>query len=431
MFGWFRTRADNKTQGDGGESEAPEAPERRHMRAMFRYTAANQETHEAAKIKRLEFDCLKAQALKYAQPDIAQQINSINLLVPKYDDYEFQDEYDDAITEFYEEFREKSLEVASLRDRAWEGYCQVMAERLARYIPVLNVKWGQLVYKDEFGDTVFDRYYQFFKEFCANKMPGYDFKIINKIVHGIGFEEYEKLNLAIGGAEFRDGMSPKDYERLCASRFEQWGWSAMLTPETGDQGADIIIKASSGSTAVQCKLYSQPVGNGAVQEVIAARQFYKTSAGVVVTNAEFTKSARQLANASGVDLLHHDQISSWCSERGMAFVGQQHGVGTQTEFDVSSFAEAIIVDLASIGLPRYDDVAGATSVWAGEDGGDDLYSRAVRVVASERVASPAYLQRYLRIGYNAASSLIDRMERECVVSKPNVAGKREVLVRKS
>ena len=306
-----------------------------------------------------------------------------------------------------------------------------MAEKLARYIPILNVKWGQLVYKDEFGDTVFDKYHQFFNDFCSKKMPGYDPHIINKIVHGVGFEQYEKLNFSIGAPEFRDGISPRDYERLCASRFEQWGWSAILTQETGDQGADIILRVSADSAAVQCKLYSQPVGNGAVQEVIAARQFYKTKAGLVVTNAEFTKSARQLANASGIDLLHHDQISSWCSGKGMTFVESAQLNRVQTEIDVSSFAEAIIVDLASIGLPHYDNVAQApASDGNGIYEGGDIYSKAVRLVAQERKASTSFVQRFLRVGYNEAAHLIERMEIEGVVSKPNVAGKREVLIRK-
>ena len=63
----------------------------------------------------------------------------------------------------------------------------------------------------------------------------------------------------------------------------------------------------------------------------------------------------------------------------------------------------------------------------GGGGGDQLYDQAVAVVTRERKASTSYLQRVFRIGYNTAANLMDRMEREGVVSSPNHAGKREIL----
>jgi S-DNA-T family DNA segregation ATPase FtsK/SpoIIIE len=65
----------------------------------------------------------------------------------------------------------------------------------------------------------------------------------------------------------------------------------------------------------------------------------------------------------------------------------------------------------------------------GEGGGsgDDLYDQAVAVVTRDRKASTSYVQRRLQIGYNRAASLIEKMEREGVVSAANHAGKREIL----
>ncbi len=67
---------------------------------------------------------------------------------------------------------------------------------------------------------------------------------------------------------------------------------------------------------------------------------------------------------------------------------------------------------------------------AGNGGsGDDLYDQAVALVAREGKASTSFVQRHLQIGYNRAARLIERMEGEGVVGKPNHVGKREVLVR--
>jgi S-DNA-T family DNA segregation ATPase FtsK/SpoIIIE len=64
----------------------------------------------------------------------------------------------------------------------------------------------------------------------------------------------------------------------------------------------------------------------------------------------------------------------------------------------------------------------------GDGEGADLYDQAVAIVARDRKASTSYIQRRLQIGYNRAASLVERMEKEGVVSVANHAGKREVLV---
>ena len=60
--------------------------------------------------------------------------------------------------------------------------------------------------------------------------------------------------------------------------------------------------------------------------------------------------------------------------------------------------------------------------------GDELYDKAVHVVLTDKKVSTSYIQRRLAIGYNKAATLIERMEKEGVISGPNHAGKREILV---
>ena len=98
--------------------------------------------------------------------------------------------------------------------------------------------------------------------------------------------------------------------------------------------------------------------------------------------------------------------------------------------------EAVARFLRDQGQPQYleevtaggDDEDGEGDFGGGEGGsGDDLYDRAVAVVTRDGKASTSYVQRRLQIGYNRAASLIERMEREGVVSPANHAGKREIL----
>jgi len=62
------------------------------------------------------------------------------------------------------------------------------------------------------------------------------------------------------------------------------------------------------------------------------------------------------------------------------------------------------------------------------ESGDDLYDKALAIVARERKATTSYIQRRLQIGYNRAARLIERMEEENVISKPNHKGLREILL---
>lgn len=104
-------------------------------------------------------------------------------------------------------------------------------------------------------------------------------------------------------------MSPTEYEHFCAERLRKDGWSANVTQASADQGADIIAQNGQVSLAIQCKQYAKPVGNGAVQEVVAAKTHYGTTHAIVIATAGFTSAARKLAETNGVALIHHDDIA--------------------------------------------------------------------------------------------------------------------------
>jgi DNA segregation ATPase FtsK/SpoIIIE, S-DNA-T family len=65
-----------------------------------------------------------------------------------------------------------------------------------------------------------------------------------------------------------------------------------------------------------------------------------------------------------------------------------------------------------------------------EDLSDEMYDMAVRLVTEHRQASISWLQRRLRVGYNRAARMIERMEREGVVSAPTGPKGREVIARR-
>ncbi|PHR63108.1 MAG: cell division protein FtsK [Robiginitomaculum sp.] len=97
--------------------------------------------------------------------------------------------------------------------------------------------------------------------------------------------------------------------------------------------------------------------------------------------------------------------------------------------------ERVASFLKKQGAPVYVDDVTAEDVGGSESGGfggvstgDDLFDKAVAIIARDRKASTSYLQRRLQIGYNRAATLMERLEDEGMVSSANHAGKREILL---
>ncbi len=107
-------------------------------------------------------------------------------------------------------------------------------------------------------------------------------------------------------------------------------------------------------------------------------------------------------------------------------------------FVSDSEVERVVEFIKSQGEPKYVSDVTEGELNTGKDtpvfdkgemsgGDDDLYNQAVQIVRADKKASTSYIQRKLRIGYNRAAILIERMEDEGVVTPPDRVGRREVI----
>ena len=119
---------------------------------------------------------------------------------------------------------------------------------------------------------------------------------------------YRKTAPMAAGLVWSTAMSPLDYERYCRDVLRQVGWHANTTSASGDQGIDVLADKNGVHIVIQCKLYTKPVGNSAVQQALAGRAYARAHLAVVVSNASYTPSARALARRTGVHLLHHNDL---------------------------------------------------------------------------------------------------------------------------
>ena len=109
-------------------------------------------------------------------------------------------------------------------------------------------------------------------------------------------------------------MKGEDFEDCMKDIYERLGYSVKGTQKTGDQGEDLILSKDGEKIAVQVKRYSNKVSNKAIQEVVAAKGFYRCSKGIVVTNNYFTASAKTLAKSNDVDLVDRDELKNLIKE---------------------------------------------------------------------------------------------------------------------
>lgn len=106
-----------------------------------------------------------------------------------------------------------------------------------------------------------------------------------------------------------DYMDGHDFEYFCADLLQKNGFSNVeVTRGSGDQGIDIIAYKEGVKYGIQCKCYSQNIGNKAVQEAFAGKAFYDCHVAAVLTNQYFTRSAKELAEHNGVLLWDRDKL---------------------------------------------------------------------------------------------------------------------------
>ena len=107
-----------------------------------------------------------------------------------------------------------------------------------------------------------------------------------------------------------DSLSGVEFEEFLAGLFRAQGYTAELTPASGDYGADLILSKDGQRIAVQAKRYVGSVGVAAVQEALSGMAYYKCHTAWVITTGAFTPNALELAEKSGVKMIGRSEIGN-------------------------------------------------------------------------------------------------------------------------
>lgn len=108
-----------------------------------------------------------------------------------------------------------------------------------------------------------------------------------------------------------DSMTGTEFEQYCSSLLVKNGFgNVKTTPHTGNHGIDIFAEKNEITYAIQCKCYSEKVGNSSVHQAYSGKCFYKKDIGVVLTNQFFTEQAKKEASELGIKLWDKNKLDS-------------------------------------------------------------------------------------------------------------------------
>lgn len=130
---------------------------------------------------------------------------------------------------------------------------------------------------------------------------------ISFIIRFVKYYRKKQFYLKSGISEI-DKFSGIEFENLLAIYFKELGYKVKMTPITNDYGADLVLHKDKECVVVQAKRYNSKVGIAAIQQIIAAKGYYKADRSIVATNNYYTKQALNLAKECQVELIDRDKL---------------------------------------------------------------------------------------------------------------------------
>lgn len=202
----------------------------------------------------------------------------------------------------------KTIKYETLKKQVLYNSPETLKQILLNYIEFYGNNYMKSI--DELYTLIKNEGYKTSKNEIINKL--------NKINEEKKFAAYEKSLLDIDSTKLTindiDKLSGNQFERYAKLLFEKMGYETRLTKNSGDQGADIILKKFGQLKVVQTKRYSNKISNKAIQEAVASIKYYNANSGMVLTNNEFTTSAIKLASANEIELIDRHKLTKLISK---------------------------------------------------------------------------------------------------------------------
>jgi S-DNA-T family DNA segregation ATPase FtsK/SpoIIIE len=202
-----------------------------------------------------------------------------------------------------------------------------------------------------------------------------------------------------------------------------------------DELADLMMTAPREVEISLARLAQKARATGIHLIVATQRPSTDVVTGMVKNNFPARISFRLASRHDSATIINGPGAESLLGDGDMLVLTATHPVTrVQGAFVSEGEIQRVVAFLKEQGKPVYDESIlrsreGSADAARGEDEDDPAYDQALELVAQMEEVSVSKLQREMRLGYNKAAKIVERMEREGVVGPANGVKPRQVLVR--
>lgn len=227
--------------------------------------------------------------------------------------------------------------------------------------------------------------------------------------------KFLRKNIDLELAEI-DNMGGIQFENYVANLLKKNGfYNVQVTQASNDYGIDILAKKRGIKYAIQCKNYSNRVGNSAIQEAYTGKNYYNADKAAVFTNNYFTQNASNLAQINNVELWDRDVLTK--------MIKMSNAVSDNFIYKDELIKQPIIDE------DDYDENFFCDCIFLSDD---ELVNNVVSYTVHRGSISSSKIQMKFKIGFNRALRLIDDMEKMGIIKsiKNNSIEKKVIMSEK-
>jgi S-DNA-T family DNA segregation ATPase FtsK/SpoIIIE len=238
---------------------------------------------------------------------------------------------------------------------------------------------------------------------------------------------------AAGSPEFEDPTAPPPEDPIAARDEPRLPQKLPYIVVVIDELADLMMTAPREVEISLARLAQKARATGIHLIVATQRPSTDVVTGMIKNNFPARISFRLASRHDSQTIINGPGAETLLGDGDMLILtATQPITRVQGAFVSEEEVQRVVAFLKEQGRPVYDDSI-LKARESGERGGDDeddpVYDQAVDLVSRMEEVSVSKLQREMRLGYNKAAKIVERMEREGIVGPPNGVKPRQVLIR--
>jgi S-DNA-T family DNA segregation ATPase FtsK/SpoIIIE len=243
------------------------------------------------------------------------------------------------------------------------------------------------------------------------------------------------VDVPLASAEFEDPTAPPPADPVAARDEKRLPQKLPYIVVIIDELADLMMTAPREVEISLARLAQKARATGIHLMVATQRPSTDVVTGMIKNNFPARITFRLASRHDSQTIINGPGAETLLGDGDMlVMTATQPVTRVQGAFVSEEELHRVVGFLKEQGRPVYDESILKAREGAGERGGlededDPVYDQAIELVARMEEVSVSKLQREMRLGYNKAAKIIERMEREGLVGPANGVKPRQVLMR--